>query len=119
MENIEKIRTLLTWLGVNDIEEEIENVDELFDTEYEYKGITYKIYSEKELDDEIDDIVETFSNETQYAINKLPDDIEYIHYMDIQVDRDFIYEDISENIANYIGVGEVQKYDGYYIFPID
>lgn len=118
MENIDKVKTLLNWLAIEDIDEEIEYVDEFFDIEYEYQGITYRIYSEEELDNELTRIVKDFAKCTQQAIENLPDDIEYRNYMTIGVDDDAIYEDILENIANYVGVGEVQEYDGYYIFPI-
>lgn len=119
MENIDKAKALLEWLGVEDVEKEVENVEDLFDGEYEYDTSNYNIYTEEELDNKIDEIVKMFAEETQNSIDQLSDDILYKYYMDIQVDIATIEMDISETIANYVGNGNMYEYEDFYIFPLD
>ena len=117
MEYSEKFLILAGYLGLD--EESYDEIEEVSDSEFEYNGDTYKILSENELNEYIEDYTQMEIEETQRAINKadLSDlNIDYTWNMELEVDYDYIRKNVEENYADFIGTGTVEKFEGHYIF---
>ena len=96
-----------------------ESIVEIDECNYEYNGDTYLILDSIELDYRIDQLVDEYAETTKYYIDQLDlSEVEYSYYMCIEVDYDAIRRDIESNIADFVGIGTYEEYDGYYIFLI-
>lgn len=111
-----KLLALIGYLGLS--EENNEDIEKLSDTMYDYCGDTYKILTDEELSDEIDDIVSNIERDVQYEINhiNLSDNYNYGYYMDLSVNYDRIEEEVKHNFPDYIRTRTYEEFDEFYIF---
>jgi len=116
MELKPKLLALVGYLGLS--EEDINDVEEVSDKIYNYYDDTYKILTDEELEDEIDDIVSNIERDVQYEINhiNLSDNYNYGYYMDLSVNYDRIEEEVKHNFPDYVRTRTYEEFDEFYIF---
>lgn len=94
----------------------VDEIIEMSPSSYEYEGDEYMILDDNELDDAIKNQVDSIADEVKYSIDLQQDHLDYCYYIDMKIDYVAIREDVESNIADYIGTGTYEEFDGYYIF---
>ena len=115
MELKPKLLALVGYLGLS--EEDINDIEEVSDKIYNYYDDTYKILTDKQLEEEIDDVASDIERGVQYEINYIDlSDYSYSYYIDISVNYDKIREEVDNNFPHYVGTGTYEEFDEFYIF---
>lgn len=116
MELKPKLLALVGYLGLS--EEDINDIEEVSDKIYNYYDDTYKILTDEELEEEIDDVASNIESKVQHEINHidLSNYYDYSYYIDLSVNYDKIREEVDNNFPYYVGTGTYEEFYEFYIF---